>query len=290
MITISSQRFSAVFDRMGAQLVSLTDNQTQHEYLWEGNPEFWRFHAPILFPFVGRLRDDQYHYQGQKFDMHQHGFARESEFEVLIQEPNEVEFQLTDTPATRANYPFKFHLNVKYLIDEQGLSVKYQVVNPGEKPLLFSIGAHPAFNIRLDSSREFDHAKLAVAPGQSYSTVPLVGPYSDIDHPKQIDLTKSLALDRSMFEHDAIILALANRSVQLRLSDQTGRGVELALSDAPYVGIWSPYPKQAPFICIEPWWGIADRIGTDGLLDHKTGIKSLNPGQTSEMAYQIKPF
>lgn len=289
MIELTNQRVQARFETLGAQLTGLLDRQTGKEVLWSGDPQYWRFQAPILFPIVGRLVNDQYTYQGQTYPMHQHGFARESKFKLVSQTETTVTFELTQAPATQtAQYPFKFVFRVRYQLENDGVRISYQVSNPATEPLLFSAGAHPAFNMALNSQREFDDVQLTVTPAQSYSRIKLAGPYSDLVHPANIDLQQPLPIQRQLFEHDALILALKGADTTVKLTDRSHHGIALRVTGAPYVGVWSPYPKQAPFICIEPWWGIADTTQADGQLQHKAGINQLAGGQSMQMGYQLQ--
>lgn len=286
MIRISNHYISAEFSTIGAQLTRLSDGT--HEYLWSGNPDFWRFQAPSLFPIVGRLKNDQYTFNGNTYKMHQHGFARESEFKLIKLDEQQVTFGLADNAQTTQNYPFKFKLTVTYTLNKETIMVNYQVMNPGSDELLFSIGAHPAFNMPLDNRSDFDRVKLQVSQATKFERIKLVGPYSDIKHPEQIDLTNPLTIKRSLFDNDAIILNLHRQPVKMRLINTGGHGVEIKLTNAPYVGVWSPFPKNAPFICIEPWWGIADSVDSTGNFSQKMGINRLSSHEQFDAGYSIK--
>lgn len=289
MIKISFNHYQATINELGAQLVSLLDQQTQHEYLWQGDPEYWRYQAPILFPFVGRLKDDEYHYAGKTYHQTQHGFAREYQFTIDRQTEHSVTLVLTDTLTTQAVYPFKFKLTVSYQLDEQGLHIDYRVENRATKQtLLFALGAHPGFNV---ANTTFNTSKVKVRPNQIYNQIPLVGPYNDAEHSQQLDLTNPLQLSHELFRNDAIILALNGQPVELTLTDATEQhGINIRLTDTPFVGIWSPYPKQAPLVCIEPWWGIADNLNTDKALTHKMAINQLSADKQWHAGFSIQIF
>lgn len=289
MIKIEFNNYQATISELGAQLTSLMNLATKFEYLWQGDPQYWHYQAPILFPFVGRLKDDQYKYQGQTFQQTQHGFAREKEFTVINQTDNMVEFELNSSRETLNVYPFKFRLNVTYLLDEQGLHVNYQVTNPSDQePLLFALGAHPGFNV---ANSQFNQTKVTVKPNKQYQQIPLVGPYNDSGNPRRLDLQQPLKLSHDLFSHDAIILALNNQPVELTLArENSKRGLTVKIEGAPFVGIWSPYPQQAPLVCIEPWWGIADRLDADQQLDHKMAITHLPAGDTWHAGFSIQTF
>lgn len=289
MIKISFDHYQATISELGAQLVSLLDQQTQHEYLWQGDPEYWRFQAPILFPFVGRLKDDEYRYAGQTYRQTQHGFAREQQFVIVQQTDHKVELELADTPETQVVYPFKFKLTISYQLDETGLHIDYQVTNSStSETLLFALGAHPGFNV---ANTTFNTSKIKVSPNKIYDQIPLVGPYNDADQSHKLDLTTPLQLSHGLFSNDAVILDLKHQPVELTLTDVAEQhGVIVKIKDAPFVGIWSPYPKQAPFVCIEPWWGIADNLNTDKELNHKMAINQLVAGQRWQAGFSIQLF
>ena len=290
MIELNNEKLHVEFSETGAQLIRLQDQKNGRDYLWSGDPTYWRFSAPILFPIVGRLKNDQYEHQGQTYTMHQHGFARESEFKVVEKNRTQIMFELTSAMHQFDNYPFEFILRVTYQLKADELTISYQITNPGEDELFFSIGAHPAFNVSLDENRELDHVRLSVTPQQIYDQVKLIGPYSDIQHPQKLDLTQPLELKREMFDNDALILDLQGQAIELTLNSQDNHGVKVFLDDAPYVGVWSPYPKKAPFVCIEPWWGIADQINASGRLNEKAAINQLASHASQQMQYRITPF
>lgn len=289
MIKINFNHYQATINELGAQVTSLYDQQNEHEYVWQGNPEYWRYQAPILFPFVGRLKDDEYIYQGKAYQQTQHGFAREKEFTTTKPAENKGVFELISDPDTLKVYPFKFKLVVIYSLDEQGLHIEYQVTNTAsQETLLFALGAHPGFNVNLEN---FDDMQVRVTPNKTYQQIPLDGPYNNYEHQKKIDLTEPLRVSHDLFNNDAIILDLDNQPVELTLSrSNDNHGVKVNINDAPFVGIWSPYPKKAPFICIEPWWGIADNLNSDNQLEHKMAINRLAAGDTWQNGFLIEPF
>lgn len=291
MVRITSNKFSATFTTLGAQMTSLRANADQHEYLWQGNPDFWGRQAPVLFPFVGRLKDDQYEFEGKMYHQTQHGFARDMEFQLVQQNDNRVTFILESNEDTKQNYPFDFELQITYAIDDQGLTVEYVVTNLGKTEMLYSIGAHPGFNVPFVDGEAFEQTKVAVNPNFVYRQIPLIGPYHDMSKERALDMTKSLSVDRKTFKNDAIIFDLQGAPVDVSLISKNGdHGITVRLSDTPYVGVWSPYPKNAPFMCIEPWWGIADSVDSDQQLTHKTGIRRLAAQTDKSMGYKIMPF
>ncbi len=165
-------------------------------------------------------------------------------------------------------------------------------MNPSEDTLLFSIGAHPGFNIPLVKNEgSFEDSFVRVAPKKRYTQIPLKPPYSDPEDSKVIDLTKPLPLNHDLFNSDAIVLSLEGKETTVMLANsQNDHGVSLTVENAPYVGIWSPYPKKAPFACIEPWWGLADTVDSNGKLTDKFAINKLEGRHAFAGKYQISFF
>ncbi|WP_461239513.1 aldose 1-epimerase family protein [Paucilactobacillus sp. N302-9] len=283
MITIDNEQLTAEFTTLGAQLTSLKKKTDSFEYIWQGDPVFWKYQAPVLFPFVGRLKDDQYQYQDKTYSQTQHGFARQSEFQVVSQSQNKVQFELRADETTKEVYPFDFLLTITYSLDGNRLLVSYTVKNMDNTELLYALGAHPGFNISIQHG-----AVLDVQPAQEYEQIPLVGPYNDIEHLKTINLTKPLSLERTLFKNDAIILNLKMQSTKLSLKDNQNHLVSVNLTQTPFVGVWTPFDKEAPFVCLEPWWGIADSVTSNYQLTQKTAINHLAVHQSQQMGFEIE--
>lgn len=262
------------------------------EYMWQADPKYWGRHAPVLFPIVGRLKDDQFTVAGQPYHMGQHGFARDNDFTVVAHTATSATLELTDSAETRKMFPFAFRLRLIYTLNDHELTVGYEVHNPANQELLFSVGGHPAFNVPLaDPAGRLENYTLTVAPKKVYPHIPLQAPLNDADNADDIDFTKPLPLTRDFFKDDAVILDLGRQETTLMLSsDLDDHGVAMTIEDAPYVGTWSPYPGDAPFVCLEPWWGIADNVNADGQLRHKMGINQLAANQTFNAHYEIKFF
>ncbi|APR08482.1 Aldose 1-epimerase [Lentilactobacillus parabuchneri] len=291
MITLKNQYLTVLINELGAELTSVKDSEGI-EYIWQADPTYWKRHAPILFPIVGRLKDNQYQFNSRTYDMTQHGFARDHTFAVESQLPTKVSLVLKSNEETLVNYPFKFELRVIYELVDHSLNVSLNVINPTSETLLFSIGAHPGFNIPLvEDAGSFEDYFVRVAPKKAYSQIPLKPPYSDPNDRREIDLTKPLSLNHELFNSDAIVLDLNRQETTVMLASSVNdHGVSLTVENAPYVGIWSPYPKKAPFACIEPWWGLADTVDANGKLADKFAINKLAGRHAFAGKYQISFF
>ncbi|WP_207695038.1 aldolase 1 epimerase LacX [Enterococcus sp. DIV0212c] len=286
-VQIENEFLIATFAEDGAELISLKSKKNDIEYIWQGDPAFWGRHAPVLFPFVGRLKDDKYTYENQTYPMGQHGFARDSLFEVVEHGPELVSLSLKSNKETKKVYPFDFELIISYTLEENNLVVHYQVENTGNNDMYFSIGGHPAFNVPLEQNLTFDDYYLSFAPKKSRTQIPLVGPFADFEHKTLGQTNTSLDLRRKLFENDAIIFETKGANTFTIETDESPHSISLSYTDMPYVGIWSPYQKEAPFVCIEPWCGIADEVSTTGNLVDKKGINKLASSEIFKTQYTL---
>ncbi|WP_296111417.1 aldose 1-epimerase family protein [uncultured Limosilactobacillus sp.] len=292
MITIENNRLSVSINELGAQLHSIKRLPDQTEYLWQGSPDSWERQAPVLFPFVGKLKDDQYTYQGQTYHQGQHGFARDMVFAVTKQSDHAVTFQLKDNEQTRQVYPFAFELNISYRLVDDQLLVNYLVVNPSQdQTLIYALGAHPGFRTPLSDTSNFEDVEISTEPVEELDRFKLVGPYNDRQHPFKMDMHQPIMANHDLFYEDAIIFETHGEPFAVNLTDtKTQHGVKVSVIDTPYVGVWSAYPKLGNFICIEPWWGVADAVDADGRLEDKDAMHRLIPQDSDTYSFSIKPF
>ncbi|MCB5950691.1 aldose 1-epimerase family protein [Enterococcus sp. BWT-B8] len=286
-VIIENEKLTAVIAEEGAELVSLKDRDSGIEYIWQGNPAFWGRHAPVLFPFVGRLKNDQYSYKNKSYSLGQHGFARDQVFDVIEKGEGSVSLSLKSTKETKKVYPFDFELVLSYAIEGTELVVSYQVINTGKEEMLFSIGGHPAFNIPLEKHLTFNDYYLSLAPKMNRIQIPLSGPFADLEHKTLGQTVADLDLNRELFVDDALIYETPGKTAVTIKSDGSEHSVTLKYEDIPFVGIWSPYEKEAPFVCIEPWWGIADTVNSDGQLEDKSAVNQLKPAEEFKTNYVI---
>ncbi|MHA8262994.1 aldose 1-epimerase family protein [Lactobacillaceae bacterium Melli_B3] len=289
VFTLSNDNLTIKINSKGAELNSVKgDNGI--EYLWQGDANFWGRHAPILFPIVGRLKNDQYEFDGQHYQLGQHGFARDMEFTLSEQTDNSITMELSSDAKTKQWYPFDFKLLIKYTLIKSSVRVNLIVLNTDDQKIYFSVGAHPAFNIPLTTDQSFDDYQIKVAPRGEYNQIPLKDSLSDINDSRPISFKAPLSIDRQLFDKDAVILNLHERPVDVMLESkslQAKHGVSLNAENAKFMGLWSTYPKEAPFVCIEPWWGIADDVDSAGQLVDKEGIEQLDAGDQFDAQFDI---
>lgn len=285
--SLSNSQLELKVKSFGAELCSVKSTADQLEYVWQGNPALWARHAPNLFPVVGKLRNGQYSYEGNQYTLPQHGFARDREFTCIEESTNRLSFELTANEETLRLFPFHFSLQISYVLRDDTISISYAVFNPGHKDLYMSLGAHPAFNCPLQAHETFEDYELQFN-GMNLLTVNKLHDGLIADETKVLHLSDhKLHLNTSLFEKDALVLKNAQIHEVRLSSTQTGRGVEMICEGWPYFGIWTK-PGTAEFLCLEPWYGIADSDQASGALAEKEGIITVPSEQYFRAAYSLK--
>ncbi len=268
-IFIGNDKFEARIARNGAELQQLTRLEDEKQYIWTPNEQFWNRRAPNLFPIVGRLKDDKYFHDGKHYYMGQHGFARNNQFKIIKHQANELTLQLESDNKSFAIYPFKFQLLIHFIAIENMLTVSAEILNTSTEILPFSYGAHPAFalegsiknySVRISGKdkiqRRFLNEGIRI---EQYGTIPLVN--------------NTLMLNDELFNDDAIVLE--NQSIEKVDILENGKPyISVVSKGNPYYGIWTK--SGAPFLCLEPWWGIADSMDSTGEIMVKEGITKLD--------------
>ncbi|WP_192181150.1 aldose 1-epimerase family protein [Mesorhizobium amorphae] len=283
-VTLHGDGISATVVEQGAELVSLRDAEGT-ELLWQAGPA-WRRHSPVLFPIVGRLKDDRLRHQGRNYPMTQHGFARDRRFTWAEQGPRSCTLVLTDDADTRVHYPFAFRLAVSYSLGQRQLGVTFEITNTGDETLPASIGAHPAFNWPLLPGLSKEAYQLAFADNEPAPIRRLKdGLLLPKPQPTPIE-GKSLALSERLFEDDAVILDRP-ASTSVRYAADQGPAIEMSWQGFQELGIWSK-PGGAPFLCIEPWHGIASPTDFDGEFTDKPGVMLIEPAAKRVLSYQVR--
>nr|WP_321292351.1 aldose 1-epimerase family protein [uncultured Trichococcus sp.] len=274
--------------KQGAEIRSVFSKLNNTEYIWQADKKVWGRHAPLLFPIVGKLKGDQFEYEGATYHMSQHGFARDMTFEVEKEDADYVKLSLEYTNETQKMFPFKFLLVVEYQLDADRLTTKYSVTNlDNEDAMYFSIGAHPGFKVPLDDQTSLEDYYIEISPEKERAFIPVTKEVllrtNDIS---QMDQAK-FELTRELFKDGVIILETRGSTRVTLKSDKSERTIAVDYTDMPYLGLWSTYPDDGEFVCIEPWCGIADADDSSGKLAEKKGINSLKPEASFTTQYQI---
>ena len=279
--------FLEVFvDDNGAQLNSLQKIGEDIEYIWQADAKYWNRSSPILFPIVGKLLDNEYEYKNKTYSLSQHGFARDCKFELVEQEDDLLVFRLKSNEDSLKNYPFSFELYLSYKLVKNNLEVSYKVVNKTEGEILFSIGAHPAFNWPLFDEKKEDFY-FEFEDINSLETMPLDNGCITTSR-KNIKLDDNkLNLSEKVFSDDALIVENKNINTISFKNRVNEKYIKVKFDGFSHLGLWS-MPSGAPFICIEPWHGIADNINHDKKLENKDGILKLLKDEVFNSSYFIE--
>ncbi|ECH7282557.1 aldose 1-epimerase family protein [Listeria monocytogenes] len=287
MIKLENEVLLVEMKTAGAELTRIFHKDTGLEYLWNADSKFWGRHSPVLFPTVGRLVDDTYLVDGKQYHLGQHGFARDRDFQVIEQTKNTVRFELDADEDSLAIYPYKFKLSIIYTIEKNTVAVSYEVENTDNKRIYFSIGAHPAFHLPLTDGTTFEDYYLDFGTEENLETLCLEGPYRSGEIKKIIDEpARYLPLSYDLFKNDALIFEALKQKEMTIKSDKTPHFVKVSFPEFPFVGVWTAKPGT-PFLCIEPWYGIADGAGESVELRDKAGIEHLEPEAVFASEYEI---
>lgn len=296
IISISSNSLTASIDTMGAQLMSLRKGES--EYLWQGDSNWWPRRAPILFPIVGVLKNGEAESAEGTISLARHGLARLNQFEVVEQSPSSVTLRLKSTEETRKAYPYDFELKLIFSVAGDTLTQTYEITNPANVVLPFTLGAHPAFNIPIPSveATSLDQYHLLFTRSwTSYGPSITDEGLCDYTTPQRLIVdSDTLSLSWELIDREKSITLedVPDRRITLATSTEApseAHGIQMDFEGFDYLGIWSAAPG-CPFVALEPWCGIADTVDCDGIFEHKPGIISLEPGQSIAKTLNIKVF
>ncbi|HSZ09878.1 MAG TPA: aldose 1-epimerase family protein [Steroidobacteraceae bacterium] len=276
-VSISSDDLTVEIDPLGAQLSSLR-YRTAFDLLWNGDAAVWAGRAPLLFPIVGALAGGTYRLGSQSYPLSRHGFARGKLFAVESAGGASAAFKLAADEASLRIYPFEFELDVRYEITGATLSVTTSIGNRGHAPMPASFGYHPGFRWPLPfgqarSTHFIEFESDETAPARRIDSAGLLTPER---HPTPIT-GRRLELADSLFVQDVLIFdQIKSRSVLY--GSEGGPRIRVSFPDAPCLGVWTK--PGAPFICIEPWHGMADPEGFSGDFTDKPGVFILQAGES----------
>ena len=285
---LKNDTLTVSFDNFGAEMTSIVDRQGK-EYLWCGDKKYWGRHSPVLFPVVGKPKDNKFKYEGKDYPMGQHGFARDMEFTCTSQASDEIWFVLEANEETLAKYPFLFQLEIGYRLTGNTIKVLWRVTNCEEKKdMYFSIGAHPAFMCPVNEGEKQTAYSIRMdAKGKVryFFLNPENGLLRDREYELMLD-NGSHKLSEGFFDESAYVIENSQVS-KVSLVDPQGKEYITVSFDAPLVGIWSPEKKHAPFVCIEPWYGRCDKEDFTGTLEEREWSNRLASGEVFEKYYDI---
>lgn len=274
----------------GAELFSFYDKETKVEAVWQADPKYWARHAPVLFPFVGKVNGGYYTHKGVQYKMGQHGFARDMEFTFAGQTENTITHVLKSTEETLKKYPFPFELKITHKLEGKTLSVIWEVVNPGDETMYFSIGGHPAFNVPArEGESKYDYfVTFNGEKALKYVLIDLSCAAVNMDDVHTLELEDNkLQVTEHLFDNDALIFDdYQVEKIGLAYPDGTPY-LTMTCKGFPSMGVWSQPNTDAPFVCLEPWIGRCDNRGFDGELKDKYYEQSLEAGKTFKVQYEL---
>lgn len=288
MIILENEYLKASIAAKGAELQSLYGKQTNIEYLWNADAKYWGKHSPVLFPIVGSLKENQFSYQGKTYTLPRHGFARDHVFQSAQISAKEAVFSLSQNEETLKIYPFNFELKLRYKLNDRQLSLSYEVSNTGDVELLFSLGAHPAFAVPNTPNTVYEDYYLDFNKDESLT-------YWKLEDGLVADETVNMPLENhqlklrsSLFYQDALVFKDPQSNRISLLNNNNTHGLHFDFNGFPFFGIWAAI--DAPFICLEPWCGVADGVSHNMELKNKEGINALAPKESWQRSWQVECF
>lgn len=289
MFEISNQSLTVQISAAGAELQSIVSKENSLEYIWSADPAFWSKKSPVLFPIVGGLKNGSYQHQGISYQLGRHGFARDRVFTVRSHSTDTIRFSLVSDETTKEVYPFDFVFSIEYSLIGNRLSVKYIVENIGDETLLFSVGAHPAFKVPLVDGTTYEDYQLVFSTKETVGIYPLSSEGLIEKYTEPIlHNSNSIPLTKELFAKDALVFKDLKSNFIGILNNKNKHGLKLHYTDFPFMGIWAA--KNADFVCIEPWCGIADSVDASGELAEKEGINQLAPSKSFERTWTVEVF
>lgn len=272
-------------DANGAELCSIMDRNGK-EYLWQADPAFWKRHSPVLFPIVGSLWNGEFHVDGQTYKMSQHGFARDNRFQLIDKKDDEVWYAFQYNEETLKAYPYKFRLEIGYRLEANKITVIWKVQNMDDKEIYFQIGAHPAFYYPdYGTDGERGYFRFNVKDSFKYLLIGEKSCASLTEHTQKLE-NGLMKLDSHTFDKDAFIVN-NNQLTSVSLLDKNKKPYISLNFETPVTGLWSPPSKNAPFVCIEPWYGRCDREHFTGEFKDRDNVNALAINEKFEAKYTI---
>ena len=287
---LENEKLRVEIDSYGAELKSVKDKLTNQEYMWQGDPKYWGRTSPVLFPFVGKLKNDSFLHEGKTYTMKQHGFARDMEHQILSKTETEIYFKLVTSEETLKNFPFSFALSIGYELTGNELKVLWKVSNYSmNKHMHFGIGAHPAFNCPIHGEDSKAGYKLyfgGVDEIRHHGNDPVTG--LSVEEDLVLPLENHRATITPEFFDRCTYIIEGRQTNEVGIEDPDGNRFVTVLFDMPLFALWSPEGKNAPFLCIEPWGGRCDSVDFEGTLKARAFDNCLEAGNSFNTSYIIR--
>ena len=281
MVELKNEVLTIRVAEKGAELQSVKDSKGR-EYMWQAGPE-WPRHSPVLFPIVCSVNNETYRVDGNEYHLPRHGFARDMEFTLISQTDDKATFALHESEETLKVYPYHFNLAITYRLEDNRIHVIWHVENTDCREIHFQIGAHPAFNVpggKLEGMIKLDNEE-PMETLRSYAD----GSHELTEVPLDADMG-IMEISNNFFRNDSVKIH-KNQTHRAMLMDTNGEPAVTVDYKTPVCAFWSPFGKNAPFVCIEPWYGLGDHRGFDGDFKDKPLMNHLLPGASFMSKYSI---
>jgi len=275
-IYLDNEFYTIKIHSSGAELNNVYSKKIKREILWQADSTIWARHAPVLFPIVGKLKENRYKYDNVWHELTQHGLARDLQFQITSSDKKSALFTLTSNQHTKKSFPFDFILEIMYELNQEKISCRYKVINPSTNELLFSIGAHPGFFCPLDENEKWTDYAIVFDQKESTQRLCLEEGLLNGNSLPYLDNENTIPLTHDLFNDDALVFKnLNSQSLNLKSPNHC---LNFSWNNMPYLGIWSKKGNHQ-FICIEPWQGVADSKHSLGSLTKKEGIIQLKQNE-----------
>jgi galactose mutarotase-like enzyme len=265
MITsLKNENITIQVKSLGAELTSLKKNNDSHEYIWTGDSKFWGGQSPVLFPIIGSLSEGTMTVDGKSYSLGNHGFARREEFKLIESTEDKLVYSLKYNEKTMAMYPYKFDLQLTYTLDGSSINISYKVINLDDKSIYFQLGTHPGFNCPMGDNLSLSDYSLIFSENENAKRYYCDAGNLLIENREELVLDESveLKLNPEMFYDGAFLFRdIKSKEITLK-TEKDSKFVKVSNENFPYLGIWQP--KDAPFLCIEPWHGLAEPVSFTG--------------------------
>lgn len=285
---LKNDRAIVEIKKAGAEIVSFKSLVNDTEYVWGGDESIWGSHAPVLFPIVCAAVNNEIRVDGKTYEIGNHGFAKFSDFEVVEATNTTAVFKLTYNEKTLAMYPYKFNFYITYTLNGNKLETKYKVENADNQEIYFQVGTHPAFNCPLDQDSQFDDYYLEFDQEETLERFFMNAGNCIISDKSEvlIENSKILPLTHELFYEGALVFKKINSKKVTLKSKKSAKNVVVSYENLPTMGIWQK--KDAPFVCIEPWHGLADTDTFTGEFKERERVIPLKQNETFEAALNIE--
>lgn len=285
---LKNQKMLVKLSTTGAEAIEIRRLDLDCNYLWGGDAQYWASHSPVLFPMVCAAMNGEIKVDNQKYAMMNHSYARKTEFELLEQGETTAVYRLQADEKSLTIYPFKFQLTIQYSLVENSLEIDYQVKNVDDRDIYFQIGTHPGFNCPLENDLSFEDYYLEFDQPEKLERHFMNG--ANVLIPDRTTLigenVSRLPMTRGLFADGALVFPQIKSSRIVLKSDQSPRAVAVSFENMQQLGIWQA--KDAPFVCIEPWHGLADVDGYTGEFKDRAAVIQLEPCKTFHCSMVIE--